>query len=232
PPLPAWARAPVPAPEATPAPEPLVPAISRVEAPSGPPEVKVVPHQPNALAQALDLLQDGNHAQAIRALEALHQARAQDPDILHWLARAYLAGGEQQRLLSWLPGQVRQWPHDSELRLLLARAQLQAADSKGAVATLERNPPALSQEPNYHALLAASYQQTGQWRESVALYRQLIALRPNQPTWQLGLAIGLEQLDQGAEAGRHYRQALQGQGLDDGSRRFASERSSALGAQR
>lgn len=229
PPLPAWASAPVPAAQA---PEPSAPARAQAEPVSGPSEVKVVPHQPDALAQALEFLQDGRYPQAIRALEALHQARAQDPEILHWLARAYLAGGEQQRLLSWLPAQVRQLPHDSELRLLLARAQLQATDSKGAVATLEQNPPALLQEPNYHALLAASYQQTGQWRDSVALYRQLIELRPGQSTWQLGLAIGLEQLDQGTEAGRHYRQALQGQGLDEGSRRFASERASALGADR
>lgn len=230
PPLPAWASAPVPAPEATPVPEPLAPAMP--QAPSGPPAVKVVPHQPDALAQALEFLQDGRYPQAIHALEALHQARPRDPDILRWLARAYLAGGEQQRLLSWLPAQVQPLSADSELRLLLARAQLQAADSKGAVATLERNPPALAQEPNYHALLAASYQQTGQWRDSVALYQQLIALRPRQSTWQLGLAIGLEQLGQGTEAGRHYRQALQGQGLDEGSRRFASERASALGADR
>ncbi|WP_413586076.1 tetratricopeptide repeat protein [Aquipseudomonas alcaligenes] len=120
-------------------------------------------------------------------------------------------------------------PQDSELRLLLARAQLQAGDTRGAVATLEQNAPALVQEPTYHSLLAASYQQTGQWQQSAASYRQLVALRPGQATWQLGLAIALEQLDQPAEAARHYRLALQGSGLDDSARRFASERAAALG---
>ncbi len=57
----------------------------------------------------------------------------------------------------------------------------------------------------------------------------MVALRPSQSTWQLGLAIALEQLDQSAEAGRHYRLALQGLGLDDDARRFASERAKALG---
>ena len=120
-------------------------------------------------------------------------------------------------------------PQDSELRLLLARAQLQAGDTRGAVTTLEQNAPALVQEPTYHSLLAASYQQTGQWQQSAASYRQLVALRPGQATWQLGLAIALEQLDQPAEAARHYRLALQGSGLDDSARCFASERAAALG---
>jgi len=66
-------------------------------------------------------------------------------------------------------------------------------------------------------------------QQSAASYRQLVALRPGQATWQLGLAIALEQLDQPAEAARHYRLALQGSGLDDSARRFASERAAALG---
>ena len=40
--------------------------------------------------------------------------------------------------------------------------------------------------------------------------------------------LSLEQLEQPAEAVKHYRLALQGQGLDDSSRRFASERAGAL----
>ena len=121
-------------------------------------------------------------SQAIRELEALQQSRGRDPEVLRWLARAYLADGQQQRLLGWLPAQLAQMPQDSELRLLLARAQLQAGDTRGAVTTLEQNAPALVQEPTYHSLLAASYQQTGQWQQSAASYRQLVALRPGQAT--------------------------------------------------
>lgn len=225
-PLPAWASAPVPAASAA-QPEPLVePAPPAV---SGPPQVHISAYQPDELAQARQALQDGDYPRAIRGLEGLQKTRGRDPEVLRWLARAYLAGGQQQRVLSWLPAQLAQMPQDSDLRLLLARAQLQAGDTRGAVATLEQNAPALLQDPTYHALLAASYQQTGQWRESAGLYQQMVALRPSQSTWQLGLAIALEQLDQPAEAGRHYRLALQGQGLDDSARRFASERAAALG---
>lgn len=225
--LPAWASAPLP----TDAPLPSAAAAEPVTVapPSGPPQVSVTPYRPDALVQARQALQDGDYPRAIRELEALQKTRGRDPEVLRWLARAYLAAGEQQRLLSWLPAQLAQMPHDSELRLLLARTQLQAGDTKGAVATLEQNAPALEQEPTYFALLAASYQQTGQWQESAALYRRMTALRPSQSTWQLGLAIALEQLDQAAEAARHYRLALQGLGLDDSARRFASERATALG---
>ncbi len=119
-------------------------------------------------------------------------------------------------------------PRDSELRLLLARARLQAGDIRGAIATLEQHAPALAQAPTYHALLAASYQQAGQWRESAELYRRMVALRPSQSTWQLGLARALERLGQPAEALQHYHMALRGLGLDEGARRLAGARVAAL----
>jgi MSHA biogenesis protein MshN len=228
--LPAWANAPVPAPTA----EPRVPEM-RAEAPISAPaaparkaEVKIAAHQPDAVALARQALQDGDSARAINLLEPL-QHSSSNPEAKRWLARAYLAAGDQQRLLDWLPAQLAQQPHDSELRLLLARAQLHAGETRSAVATLEQNPPRLEQDPTYFALLAASYQQTEQWQNSAELYQRMIALRPSQSTWQLGLAIALEQLDQPAEAGRHYRLALQGSGLDESARRFASERATALG---
>ncbi|THG76837.1 tetratricopeptide repeat protein, partial [Pseudomonas sp. A-1] len=125
--------------------------------------------------------------------------------------------------------QLARFPADGELRVLLARAQLQAGDSAAAAATLAGRLPPLAEDPAYHALLAATYQQTGQWRESARLYRNLVLLRPAQASWQLGLGIALEQLGERAEAARHYRQALQGQGLDDASRRYARERVQVLG---
>lgn len=219
--MPAWVTAPV-------APADAPPVVSPVE-PAGVPELKIEPYRPDALTRARQAIGAGDYRSAISELETLQKSRGRDPEVLRWLARAYLADGQQQRLLAWLPAQLAQMPQDKELRLLLARAQLQAGDTHGAVATLEQNAPALIQEPTYHALLAVSYQQTGQWPQSAALYRQLVALRPSQASWQLGLAIALEQLDQPAEAARHYRLALQGPGLDESARRFASERAAALG---
>ncbi|SIP97591.1 lipopolysaccharide assembly protein LapB [Aquipseudomonas alcaligenes] len=219
--MPAWATAPVAPADAAPAAPPVEPASA--------PELKIEPYRPDALSRARQAMGAGDYRSAINELEALQKGRERDPEVMRWLARAYLADGQQQRLLNWLPNQLAQMPQDSELRLLLARAQLQAGDTQAAVATLEQHAPGLMQEPTYHALLAASYQQTGQWQQSAALYRQLIALRPAQATWQLGLAIALEQLDQPAEAARHYLQALQGAGLDGSTRRFASERAAALG---
>jgi len=227
-PLPDWASRPAP-PATPPAPAPM--AAPTPVAPLAAPQVSIASHQPDALTQARQALLDEDYPRAIRELEALHQRRGGDPEVMRCLARAYLAGGQQQRLLAWLPGQLALHPRDAELRVLLARAQLQKADTRGAVATLSQHAPALASDPAYHALLAASYQQTGQWRESAALYRQLVALRPSQGAWQLGLGIALEQLGEAREAAQHYRLAQQGQGLDDGARRFAGERAQALGGQ-
>lgn len=229
--LPAWVSAPLASDVASPVPIEPAAELAAVALPSGPPQVKIEAHRPDGLELARQALQRGDTARAIAELEALQKTRSRDPQVLRWLARAYLAAGDQQRLLSWLPEQLVQLPYDSELRLLLARSQLQAGDARAAVATLEQSPPRLEQEPNYFALLAAAYQQTEQWQMSADLYRQMIALRPTQATWQLGLAIALEQLDQPAQAGRHYRLALQGVGLDDSARRFASERGNILGRQ-
>lgn len=229
-PMPDWASRPVPAdkprsPTAAPAPIAKQPAV---EQPSGPPQVRISSHQANPRTQAHQHLLEQDYPRAIRELEALHASHSRDLEVVRWLAQAYQGAGQSAQLLAWLPAQLRQHPQDAELRMLLARAQLQSGAMAAAVATLSQQAPALSSEPGYHALLAASYQQTRQWAQSAAVYRQLVALRPAQATWQLGLAIALEQLEQPAEAVKHYRLALQGQGLDDSSRRFASERAGAL----
>lgn len=224
--LPDWASRPVPSAEPA-RPAPAAPKAV-AQAPSGPPQVRIASHQGNARSQARQALLEQDYPRAIRQLEALHGRQGDDLELLRWLAQAYQGAGQQAQLLDWLPGQLRRYPQDAELRMLLARAQLQAGAMAAAVATLSQHAPALSAEPGYHALLAASYQQTRQWAQSAAVYRQLVALRPAQGTWQLGLAIALEQLERPAEAAQHYRQALQGQGLDQASRRFASERADAL----
>lgn len=229
-PMPEWASRPLPAdkprsPAAAPAPIAKQPTVAP---PSGPPQVRISSHQANPRTQAHQHLLEQDYPRAIRELEALHASHGADLELVRWLAQAYQGAGQSARLLAWLPAQLRQHPEDVELRMLLARAQLHSGAMAAAVATLSQQAPALSREPGYHALLAASYQQTRQWAQSAALYRQLVALRPAQATWQLGLAIALEQLEQPAEAVKHYRLALQGQGLDDSSRRFASERAGAL----
>ncbi|MEB0089731.1 tetratricopeptide repeat protein [Pseudomonas sp. CCI4.2] len=227
-PLPAWANAPVPPADKQPRNAAVVAVVKPLPV-SGPPQMKITPYQPDALSLAQQAIQSGDYPRAISDLKKLQLSRPNDVDVIRTLARAYLANGQQALLLTWLPSQLKQWPNDSELRLLFARSQLQSGDARGAVATLEQNPPALAQEPTYYALLAASYQQTAQWQKSAGLYEQLTQLRPAQAAWQLGLGIALERLAQPVEAARHYRFAERGQGLDDGARRFASERAVALG---
>jgi len=225
--LPAWANAPVPPADKNPR-VTVIAAVTKPQPVAGPPQMKITPYQPDALDQALQVMQSGDYPRAVRELKTLQSSRANDVNVVRGLAHAYAANGDQSMLLTWLPLQLKQWPNDSELRLILARTQLQAADAKSAVATLEQNQPQLAQEPAYFALLAACYQQTAQWKKSAALYEQLTQLRPSQAAWQLGLGIALERLEQPNEAVRHYRFAERGQGLDDSARRFASDRAIAL----
>jgi MSHA biogenesis protein MshN len=227
--LPDWSSRQVPAVsvDAPPAVPKAAPPAGNTAA-QGPSQVRISGHQPDALTLARQTLNEQNYASAITQLELLHQRQPSNSDISRLLAQAYLGAGQPAQLLNWLPGQVQAHPQDSELRMLLARAQLQTGAMPAAVATLQQHAPPLAREPGYHALLAASYQQTRQWSESAALYQQLVRLRPSQATWQLGLAIALEQVEQPNDAAKHYRLALEGQGLDAGSRSFAGERAAAL----
>lgn len=228
--LPDWSTRPVPVAN-TDAPPKAVPAASptAVSAPrKGPSEVRISSHQPDAMTLARQALIDQNYPSAIAQFERLHQRQPSNSEVSRLLAQAYLADGQPGQLLSWLPAQVQAHPQDHDLRMLLARAQLQTGAMPAAVATLKQNAPMLAADPSYHALLAASYQQTRQWSESTAVYQQLVKLRPSQATWQLGLAIALEQVERPSDAAKHYRLALEGQGLDAGSRSFASERAAAL----
>ncbi|MBK3866610.1 tetratricopeptide repeat protein [Pseudomonas stutzeri] len=224
-------RAAAPAPEVR---NPAEPVAAQVAAPevSAKQSVQIGSHRPEPLAQAQDALRQQNYPRAIQLLQSLHATQPDNPQAIRWLARAYLASGQIDTLLAWLPGQLQTRPRDAELRMLLARGQLLGGDKPAALATLEQSLPALASNSAYHALLAALRQQVGDWAGSAAIYRQLVGLRPQQASWQLGLAIALEQLDQPALAADHYRLAAQGQGLDGNARRFAVERAAALGVAR
>lgn len=236
--LPDWVTRTVPDAQTAPVIAPDVQPVTAAPAPVARPQVATTPtvqigsHRPNPLAQVRDALQQQNFPRAIELLQALHAAQPDNVEAARWLARAYLAAGQIEPLLEWLPAQLQSRPFDAELRMLLARGQLQSGDKQTALATLVQNAPSLASDPGYHALLAALQQQVGDWAGSAAVYRQLVALQPQQAAWQLGLAIALEQIDQPARAARHYRLAAQGQGLDDNSRRFAAERAGVLGGAR
>lgn len=223
--------APVIAPDVQPVAEPAPAPVARPQVATKP-TVQIGSHRPDPLAQARDALQQQNFPRAIELLQAFHAAQPDNVEAARRLARAYLAAGQIEPLLEWLPARLQSRPFDAELRMLLARGQLQSGDKQTALATLVQNAPSLASDPGYHALLAALQQQVGDWAGSAAVYRQLVALQPEQAAWQLGLAIALEQIDQPARAARHYRLAAQGQGLDDNSRRFAAERAGVLGGAR
>ena len=178
PPMPDWATRQV---DSSPAPEPS--AAPQAAAPR-PAKMQVAAHTPDALSRARQALMEQDYPRAISELEVLHRRQGSNQEIVRLLARAYLEGGQQARLLTWLPGQLRLYPHDSELSVLLARAQLQAGDNAGAVATLSSHRPSLVSDPNYYALLGASLQQTGHWQKSCQCAGELWDF-PGQPATDL-----------------------------------------------
>ncbi|MCJ8168405.1 tetratricopeptide repeat protein [Atopomonas sediminilitoris] len=220
---PAPSEQPMPAPTQQPAPQPAQRAQPTAQS-----QVSVTPRYQDDLARGKQALLAQDYRGAVTLLERAHRERRSDQEISAWLAKAYLSAGMLDQVLTWLPEQIRQQPRSSELRMLLARAQLEQGQAREAAQTLNGYLPPISKEPAYHALLAATYQQINDWPQSAARYQDLVRMQPGQGSWQLGLAIALEQQGQLRPASDHYRLALGSGTLKGVSSDYARTRLQAL----
>jgi MSHA biogenesis protein MshN len=111
---------------------------------------------------------------------------------------------------------------------LAARVLLARGDDEGALAELERNPPAVDRDPEHHALLAAVRERLGRHAQAGETYRALLGVDPKRADWWLGLALAREGEGRPSEALVAYRAAAQLPGLDDGAARWVRSRVTAL----
>ncbi|MCB1667853.1 MAG: tetratricopeptide repeat protein [Pseudomonadales bacterium] len=144
------------------------------------------------LKLAKDKVASGDVDGAIRDLEQLASTGEIGKNSTRLLANLYL---QQQRPLDAEKLIQQQTAlSQAEAAYLIARAQVQADNLAGALATLESQPPLIQDYPDYYSLLAGIYQQGGQYRQAVAIYKRLSQLQPETYTHWLGLAAGLDSL--------------------------------------
>ena len=194
--------------------------------------VKTAPKSPRAVdrqtAKELEtLIVSGRMVAAERRLAGLIQTQAAPRSRLA-VARALVIDGEIARALNWLPEDAA--AGDAALRMLRARAQHADGQLDAAVATLETNVPAVSEQPAYRVTLATLLQQQGQGQEAAAHWAELIAWDDSRAPWWVGLAIALEDQGEIRGATRAYQQAAGLPGLSPSLADYVRRRLQSLRA--
>ncbi len=179
-------------------------------------------------------VQDLAAGHASRGRAALRRALAIDPRLVP--ARLLLAGieakaGRIQASFSLLDSGLALGP-DRSGRLSLVRLKARILVAAGridrAIDLLEKNAPAVNDDPDYHALLAGLEVRAGNYRRAARQYAALLPLAPDRATWWLGLAIALDQSGRSRAARKAYRSALEHPGLNPAAAAYARHRLEAL----
>jgi MSHA biogenesis protein MshN len=133
---------------------------------------------------------DANHTSSRESLAILYLSQS----------RRIEAAEQLQKGLAFDPG-------NNKLALLYARMQLDAEDSKGAVATLEKAMQTQPQTADFYAFTAAVYQRMGDFEKSIAAYQAALKKQSKQSVWWMGLGISLEGAGKTREALTAYTEA-------------------------
>ncbi|MDX1560137.1 MAG: MSHA biogenesis protein MshN [Marinobacter sp.] len=218
--------------EPEPRPQPVRVEIAEPETQAPTPPVKQVRETPEAIDRRVSrelssLLRSGENREAEQRLQELAATQAATTS-REVFARQMLVQGMPDRALAWLPESVAD--SDAGLRLLRARALHAKGALTDALATLENNVPAVSQNAEYRVTLATLLQQAGRNTDAARHWSVLIAEDDSRAAWWVGLAIALETGGEINSAVRAYGQAAQLPGLSPSLADYVRERLKALQA--
>ena len=108
--------------------------------------------------------------------------------------------------------------------MTLARLNVDAGDTDGAIELLERRQASARDDPQYHALLGALLLRVRRYEDAVQHY--LVALRsdPANVSWLVGVGVAFEGVGNLANATEAYRRADDSAGLSPETAKFLAER--------
>jgi len=164
---------------------------------------------------------DDLYQSAIRALPGYRDA------ILEW-ASLLAETDRTGQAVSLIRDARRKAPTDIGLTMLHATLIADSGDLDTAVEILDLAGHSLTQAPDVHALAAALLQQDGEHELAIERYETVLRRYPSKSRWWMGLGISLEATDQNAEALDVYRIAMQLGELPGKTRRWVSNRVTAL----
>jgi len=183
----------------------------------------------NRLGEAIKLDEQGRQEDAKAPLQRALSANPLDLQARQMLIRLQMDTGRVEEARALLTDGQRLHPERSDFTLALARLDVEAGDSTGAIQLLEAGRAAARDEPQYHALLAALLLRTQRYDEAVQHY--LVALRadPANARWLVGAGVALEGIGKQADAAEAYRRAEGAPNLTPEMATFLSDRLVRLG---
>jgi len=113
-------------------------------------------------------------------------------------------------------------------RRLAARLELVRGQPAAAIELLQRDPPAIENDPEYHALMASAYQRMGRHEEAARGYQALAREQPYQAAWWAGYGLSRDALGDAAAALAAYARARQLGDLDARVLEHINQRTLAL----
>ncbi len=178
-----------------------------------------------ALAEAINLWQQGQTSQAVQVLEVFLEAAPSATNATTQLFDWY-SSSDQWEAAEQLLSQSQKLPRSAKA-FMTAQLLVHKNDINAAITILQNNAPAVADSITYHAYLAGLYQKQGQYAAAANHYRQLLVVEPKQATFWLGLGVALDALKD-RQALQAYLQIGSSPELSAEVRRFVLQRIQVL----
>ncbi|MDP2827012.1 MAG: tetratricopeptide repeat protein [Sulfuricellaceae bacterium] len=114
-------------------------------------------------------------------------------------------------------------PENAAFAMTLARIQVERANLSGALATLQRYPPAVD-NPEFHAFLAALLQKSEQHKGAIEHYQVALRYNPTAGSWLIGLGISYQADQQNTKALEAFQRAKQSNTLSPELQAFVDQK--------
>jgi len=176
--------------------------------------------------QAQHLLQQGKQTDALELLKQFVSNADKPIMSTILLADLYLQQGNTQAA-DVLANKTNYLPDFLKAKI---NAQLLSAngDNDQAIALLEKNLPAATDNESYRALLASLYHKTANYSQSVISYQRLLNSFGDKPAYWLGLALAYDGLVQPKNALQAYLHLREFPQLQDQVKNYTDQRIAAL----
>ncbi len=161
----------------------------------------------NEYRKAIIALEQGKMVDAIAGLEQALQIDAHHAAARQALIGALLENNRQDDALKRAREGLALDPAQSGLAMIAARLQLEKAELRPAIETLERSLPSGAERADYQAFLAALLQRDEQHKKAVEHYVLALQKAPQNGIWWMGLGISLQAERRVTEAQEAFRRA-------------------------
>jgi tetratricopeptide (TPR) repeat protein len=160
-----------------------------------------------AYQDALELINEGKNETAIAKLRETILTPQETPDAYELLATLLIKNKRLNEADKVLASANRTFPGHQRFEQLRAYVLVNSGKIGAALQLLLKNPPEITQDPDYYAFIASLYQQQGEYMLAAQLYNRILKIQPQRAVWWVGLGVSLEGAEKDNAAQEAYRRA-------------------------